>query len=132
MCNRSKTDIAAEVLHVLHEGAARELRVVIGDDSIWHTKTANGSFEELDGQLHCYLSHWLHFQPLGELVNRSLQVLKAPRRHGERGLVCGAPRPKMARKEELFEEPGLVDEASLNETGMLHTWLLVPLHPGGQ
>ena len=38
----------------------------------------------------------------------------------------------MARKEELFEGLELVDEASLNGTGMLHTWLLVPSHPGGQ
>jgi hypothetical protein len=41
MCNRSKTDFAAEVLDVLHEGAARELRAVVGDDSIWHTKMVN-------------------------------------------------------------------------------------------
>src|SRR3989337_1712311 len=37
----------------------------------------------------------------------------------------------MARKEGLFEELELVDVASLNEIGTLHTWLLVPLHPGG-
>ena len=34
----------------------------------------------------------------------------------------------MARREGLFEGLGLVDEASLNGTGMLHTWLLVQLH----
>ena len=49
VCHGSKTDLAAEVLNVLHEGVARELRVVVGDDSIWHTKMADQSFEELDG-----------------------------------------------------------------------------------
>ena len=48
VCHGSKTDLAAEVLNVLHEGVARELRVVVGDDSIWYTKTADQSFEKLD------------------------------------------------------------------------------------
>ena len=33
---------------MLHEGAARELCAFVGDDSVWHTKTANDSLEELD------------------------------------------------------------------------------------
>ena len=37
----------------------------------------------------------------------------------------------MARREGSFEGLELVDEASLNGTDMLHTWLLVLLHPGG-
>ena len=37
----------------------------------------------------------------------------------------------MARREGLFEGLELVDEASLNGTDTLHTWLLVQLHPGG-
>src|SRR3954470_18532079 len=41
MCHGSKTDLAAEVSDVLHEGVACELRAVVGDDSIWHTKTAD-------------------------------------------------------------------------------------------
>jgi hypothetical protein len=49
MCNRSKTDLAAEVFNVLHESTACELRTVVGDDLVWHTKTADQSFEELDG-----------------------------------------------------------------------------------
>ena len=32
----------------------------------------------------------------------------------------------------MFEGLELVDEASSNGTDTLHTWLLVPLHPGGQ
>ena len=32
----------------------------------------------------------------------------------------------------MFEGLELVDEASLNGTDTLHTWLLVPLHPRGQ
>src|SRR4051812_5606971 len=35
------TDLAAEVLNVLHEGVACELRAVVGDDSVWHTKMAD-------------------------------------------------------------------------------------------
>jgi hypothetical protein len=41
MSNRSKIDFAAKVLDVLHEGVARELCAVVGDDPVWHTKTAN-------------------------------------------------------------------------------------------
>ena len=44
----SETDLAAEVLDVLHEGVACELRAVVGDDSVWHTKTADQSLEKLD------------------------------------------------------------------------------------
>jgi hypothetical protein len=47
--NRSKTNLAAKVLDILHEGAARELCAVVGDDPVWYTKAANYSFEELDG-----------------------------------------------------------------------------------
>jgi len=49
VCHGSETDLAAEVLDVLHEGVACELRVVGGDDSVWHTKTADQAFEELEG-----------------------------------------------------------------------------------
>ena len=49
MSNRSKAYLATKVLDILHEGAARELRVVVGDDSILHTKKANESLKELDG-----------------------------------------------------------------------------------
>ena len=46
--NRGKTDLAAKVLDVLHEGATGELRTVVGDDPVRHTKTAHNPFEELD------------------------------------------------------------------------------------
>ena len=46
--NRSKTDFAAKVLDILHEGVARELRAIVGDDPVWHTKTTHYSLEELD------------------------------------------------------------------------------------
>ena len=49
MSNRSKANFDAKVLDILHEGAAYELCAVAGDDSVLHTKTANASFEELDG-----------------------------------------------------------------------------------
>ena len=49
VCHGSKTDLAAEVLNVLHEGVACELRAVGGDNSAWHTKAADQSLEELDG-----------------------------------------------------------------------------------
>src|SRR4051812_32571958 len=57
---------------------------------------------------------------------------QSPRQRGGKGPGCQAPRMRMARREELFEGLKLVDEASSNETDTLHTWLLVPLHPGGQ
>ena len=39
--NRSEADLGAKILDVLHEGAARELRVVVGDDPVRDPKTAN-------------------------------------------------------------------------------------------
>ena len=48
MGNRSKIDLAAEVLNVLHEVAARELRAIVGDDSVWHTKMVDQSLEKFD------------------------------------------------------------------------------------
>ena len=41
MSNRSEADLGAKILDVLHEGAARELRVVVGNDSVRHTETAD-------------------------------------------------------------------------------------------
>ena len=46
--NRGKANLAAKVLDVLHEGATGELRTVVGDDPIRHTKTAHDPPEELD------------------------------------------------------------------------------------
>ena len=40
MCHESKTDLAAEVLDVLHEGVTCELCAVVGDDPVRHTKMA--------------------------------------------------------------------------------------------
>ena len=70
----------------------------------------------------------------GQFVNLSIATssTQSPRQHEGRGPVCRAPRPKMARREGLFEGLELVDEASLNATDTLHTWLLVPSHPGGR
>ena len=49
VCHGGERDLAAEVLDVLHEGVACELRAVVGDESVWHTKTAYQSLEELNG-----------------------------------------------------------------------------------
>ena len=47
--NGSETDLAVEVLNILHEGVAYELRAIVGDDPIGYTKMAHQSSEELDG-----------------------------------------------------------------------------------
>ena len=59
----------------------------------------------------------------GHFVNLSIATYKYsnPRRHGGRGPVCRAPRPRKARREELFGVLELVDEAFLNGTDTLHT-----------
>ena len=49
MGNRSGAYFAAEVLGVLHEDAARELGVVVGDDPVRDTKAIDYPLEELDG-----------------------------------------------------------------------------------
>ena len=48
MSNRSEADLGAKVLDVLHEGAARELRAVVGDDPVRDPEAANNRPEELD------------------------------------------------------------------------------------
>jgi hypothetical protein len=47
--NGCKADFATKILGVLHEGAARELCDVVGDDSVRNPEPANQSFKELDG-----------------------------------------------------------------------------------
>ena len=47
MSNRSKIDLAVKVLDILHEGVARELCAVVGDDPVGYSKMANYSFELL-------------------------------------------------------------------------------------
>ena len=49
MCHGSKTDPAAEILNVLHEGMARELCAFVGDDPVRVPETANNRPEKLDG-----------------------------------------------------------------------------------
>ena len=111
VCHGSKTDLAAEVLNILHEGVACELRAVVGDDPVRDPETANNRPEEFDRGLRRHLPRWFHFWPLCELVDCNVQVLKAPDSAGER-----------ARREEWFEGLELADEASLNGTDTLHTW----------
>ena len=48
MSNRSEADLGAKILDVLHEGAARKLRAVVGDDPVRDPETANNRPEELD------------------------------------------------------------------------------------
>ena len=45
--NRSEADLGAKILDVLHEGAARKLRAVVGDDPVRDPETANNRPEEL-------------------------------------------------------------------------------------
>ena len=70
----------------------------------------------------------------GHFVNLSIATYKysKPLTAWGKGPNMSSPRPKMARREELFEGLELVDEASSNGTDTLHTWLLVPSHPGGR
>ena len=49
MSDKRKTDLAAKVLDVLHEGVARELRAVVGDGPVRDPEAANNRPEELDG-----------------------------------------------------------------------------------
>ena len=47
MSNRSKTNFAAKLLDVLHEGAARELCAIVGDDPVRDPEAANNRPDEL-------------------------------------------------------------------------------------
>jgi hypothetical protein len=46
---RSEADLGAMVFDILHEGVARELGTVVGDDPVRNTKVTNNSLEKLDG-----------------------------------------------------------------------------------
>ena len=46
--NGSKIDLAAEVLDVLHEGAAHKLCTIVGDYPVRDPEAANNRPEELD------------------------------------------------------------------------------------
>ena len=46
--NKSEADLGAKILDVLHEGAARKLSAVVGDDPVRDPETANNRPEELD------------------------------------------------------------------------------------
>ena len=69
----------------------------------------------------------------GHIVNLSIATYKysKPLTARGKGPSISSPIPRMARREGLFEGLDLVDQASLNGTDMLHTWLLVLSHPGG-
>ena len=41
MSNKSEADLGAKILDVLHEGVARELHAVVGDDPVRDPKAAN-------------------------------------------------------------------------------------------
>ena len=41
MSNRSEADLGAKILNVLHEGAARELCAIVGDDPVRDSEAAN-------------------------------------------------------------------------------------------
>ena len=48
MSKRSEADLGAKILDVLHEGAARELRAIVGDDPVGNPEMENNRPEELD------------------------------------------------------------------------------------
>ena len=57
------------------ECSACELRVIVGDDPVWHSKAEDDPFDELDRCLGCLSWYWHHFNPLGELVDSDEPVL---------------------------------------------------------
>src|SRR6187399_2813953 len=69
----------------------------------------------------------------GHFVNLSMATYKYSKPSAARGKGprMSSPRPKMARIKGSSGELELVDVSAWNGTGMLHTWLLAQLHPGG-
>src|SRR4051812_6919447 len=73
MSNRSEADLGAEVLDVLHEGVARELRTVVGDDPVRDPEAANNRPEEFDrGRAVTFLTG----STSGHFVNLSIATYK--------------------------------------------------------
>ena len=48
VCHKGEQDIASEGMNILHEGTARELGAIVGDDSGRDPEAAHKSFQELD------------------------------------------------------------------------------------
>jgi hypothetical protein len=73
MSNRSEADLGAKVLDILHEGVARELRTIVGDDLVGHPKTANNPFKNL--MANCAVT-FLTASTSGHFVNLSMETYK--------------------------------------------------------
>jgi hypothetical protein len=72
-----EADFGAQLDTVRPEGAAGELRTIVGDDAVRHAKAAHDPSEEFDRGLRGDGSNWLHFHPLGKFVDGDQQVLVA-------------------------------------------------------
>ena len=80
MCDRGEAKFGTQAFTVGPEETAGELRAVVCDDAVWHSKTADDAPDELDScsgwdGAYCFL-----FCPFGELVNSDKEEAVAPLR----------------------------------------------------
>ena len=73
MSKRSEADLGAKVLDVLHEGAARELRAVVGDDPVRDPERQTIDLENLTAD--CAVT-FLTGYTSGHFVNLSIATYK--------------------------------------------------------
>ena len=105
-------------MHILHEGAARELDDVVSDDPGRDPETAHQSFQELNRWLSSHLSPGPYFRSLCKLVDSNEQEFKAPSSTGEGAQDVEPP----DRGGPSFGELEHADGYSWGGTGRLHIW----------
>ena len=76
----SETKFGTKGFAVGPEETAGELRAVVGDDAIGHSKTADDASDELDSSTGWDGAHRFHFCPLGEFANSHEKEAIAPLR----------------------------------------------------
>jgi hypothetical protein len=94
MSNGSERDLDSKALNILCEGMACELRAVVRDQLGGYSKMAHQSLYEIYSCLCGYLSNWLYFRPLFNLVDCNEQEFKAPGTSGERAQDIKPPDQK--------------------------------------
>ena len=69
MRNGGETHLCAQLVAVLQERLAGELRPIVGNDLAGHPEAAHNPLDEGDGCLGCDAAHQLHLRPFGEFVD---------------------------------------------------------------
>ena len=97
MCHGSKIDLAAEILNVLHEGVACELRAIVGDDSVGTPKRQTSPLKNLTVD---YAVTFITASTSGHFVNLSIATYKYSKPPTARGKGPNMSSPQTEKGQE--------------------------------